>query len=268
MSDPVTTTEIEDVLSSIRRLVSSGESGHDEDRDQETGGSAERLVLTPSLRVDDGSPEDDDSASDDAAQEPYTAGAGDLLAAQIPIDEDEQQPQTRDTAADPSPQETTGPAEDASGGSLGKRAASFEVMLDSCDDQWEPDGGATVDHASRPRDVMAWQHDVEEDDPDPAPSDDPDHAEADEAASEAYARDWQSRERFHHRVDSPASDDWETSDALVFEDAVLDEDALRDLVADIVRQELQGALGERITRNVRKLVRREIHRALTSQDFD
>lgn len=52
------------------------------------------------------------------------------------------------------------------------------------------------------------------------------------------------------------------------EDAVMDEDALRDLVADIVRQELQGTLGERITRNVRKLVRREIHRAMMGQDFD
>jgi len=51
------------------------------------------------------------------------------------------------------------------------------------------------------------------------------------------------------------------------EDAILDEDALRELVADIVRQELQGALGERITRNVRKLVRREIHRALTRHEL-
>ncbi len=50
--------------------------------------------------------------------------------------------------------------------------------------------------------------------------------------------------------------------------AYLDEDALRDMVAEIVRQELQGALGERITRNVRKLVRREIHRVLLTQDFD
>ena len=48
----------------------------------------------------------------------------------------------------------------------------------------------------------------------------------------------------------------------------LDEDALRNLVVEIVRQELQGALGERITRNVRKLVRREIHRMLISQEFD
>ena len=52
------------------------------------------------------------------------------------------------------------------------------------------------------------------------------------------------------------------------ETRLLDEDALRDMVGDIVRLELQGALGERITRNVRKLVRREIHRALTTQELD
>ncbi|MGR3433711.1 MAG: hypothetical protein ACU0CO_02285 [Shimia sp.] len=52
------------------------------------------------------------------------------------------------------------------------------------------------------------------------------------------------------------------------DDAVdLDEGALRDLVAEIVRSELQGELGERITRNVRKLVRREIHRAMASKDL-
>lgn len=48
----------------------------------------------------------------------------------------------------------------------------------------------------------------------------------------------------------------------------IDEETLRLMVVDIVRQELQGALGERITRNVRKLVRREIHRMLISQDHD
>ncbi|WP_147124283.1 hypothetical protein [Shimia ponticola] len=52
-----------------------------------------------------------------------------------------------------------------------------------------------------------------------------------------------------------------------FAEQVIDEAMLRDLVADIVRQELQGELGERITRNVRKLVRREINRALAGQDF-
>ena len=52
------------------------------------------------------------------------------------------------------------------------------------------------------------------------------------------------------------------------DEQVIDEAVLRDLVSEIVREELQGALGERITRNVRKLVRREIHRALTAQDLN
>ena len=59
-----------------------------------------------------------------------------------------------------------------------------------------------------------------------------------------------------------------SADMLNSDEDVLDEDALRDLVSDIVRQELQGALGERITRNVRKLVRREIHRALAAQELE
>jgi len=52
------------------------------------------------------------------------------------------------------------------------------------------------------------------------------------------------------------------------DETVLDEETLRELVSDIVRKELTGELGERITRNVRKLVRREIHRALATREFD
>ncbi|MEM7709223.1 MAG: hypothetical protein AAF264_00385 [Pseudomonadota bacterium] len=50
--------------------------------------------------------------------------------------------------------------------------------------------------------------------------------------------------------------------------APVDEAALRALVADVVREELAGELGERITRNVRKLVRRELRRMLTSDGLD
>lgn len=50
--------------------------------------------------------------------------------------------------------------------------------------------------------------------------------------------------------------------------STIDDERLREIVAEIVREELQGSLGERITRNVRKLVRREIYRILASQDFD
>ena len=40
------------------------------------------------------------------------------------------------------------------------------------------------------------------------------------------------------------------------------------MVSQMIREELQGEMGERITRNVRKLVRREINRVLSAQEFD
>jgi hypothetical protein len=48
----------------------------------------------------------------------------------------------------------------------------------------------------------------------------------------------------------------------------IDEDALREIVSELVRAELQGDLGDRITRNVRKLVRREIHSALANRELE
>lgn len=43
---------------------------------------------------------------------------------------------------------------------------------------------------------------------------------------------------------------------------ILDEEALRDVVNGIVREELQGELGDRISRNLRKLIRRELSQVL------
>ncbi|WP_353472760.1 hypothetical protein PVT71_01655 [Salipiger sp. H15] len=50
--------------------------------------------------------------------------------------------------------------------------------------------------------------------------------------------------------------------------AGIDEDRLRQLVAEVVREELQGVLGDRVGRNVRKMVRRELQRILASDDQD
>jgi cell pole-organizing protein PopZ len=44
------------------------------------------------------------------------------------------------------------------------------------------------------------------------------------------------------------------------------DDHLRDLIREILREELRGHLGERITTNVRKLVRAEINRLITLHD--
>ena len=46
---------------------------------------------------------------------------------------------------------------------------------------------------------------------------------------------------------------------------ILDEESLRAVVNAIVREELQGELGERINRNLRKLVRQEISQILEEQ---
>lgn len=66
--------------------------------------------------------------------------------------------------------------------------------------------------------------------------------------------------------ESPAGDDAEDladgGDSASGALAELDEEALGRLVAEALRRELQGPLGEKITRNVRKLVRREMHRVL------
>lgn len=53
----------------------------------------------------------------------------------------------------------------------------------------------------------------------------------------------------------------ETPDSAALPDAAF----MRAMLTEIVHQELAGALGERITRNVRKLVRKEINRALASR---
>ncbi|ABD56173.1 hypothetical protein [Jannaschia sp. CCS1] len=63
----------------------------------------------------------------------------------------------------------------------------------------------------------------------------------------------------------------ETSSPFAFpetDEGILDEDTLREIIVDVVREELQGVLGQRITRNVRKMVRREIRLALAVDDLE
>lgn len=50
--------------------------------------------------------------------------------------------------------------------------------------------------------------------------------------------------------------------------ASIDVADIRPLISALIREELQGDLGERITRNVRKLVRQEIQRALTVREVE
>lgn len=158
---------------------------------------------------------------------------------------------------------------------LEARIAGFESAVAQRDDEWEPDGDSDDDYAAAPQSPLPWQDVEEEDDaaadlsayafdPEPEPETGPEAPLAQDQfeASPAAMVEPDSLE------DDRPTQRTATEEAWYADDAVLDEEALRDMVSEIVRQELQGALGERITRNVRKLVRREIHRALMSQGID
>jgi len=294
MSDPVTNVEVEDVLSSIRRLVS------DDNRPSMKTAtpvklSPDRLVLTPALRVED------DQDEDEAVVEPtiqawseFGAGPEDQDAnladrsennsdatsdvyepeqAEAVQDHDEQpQEETHDVSEAPAAEpfvlesvvnyaepEMDAPFEEIAEAdipdheaeaaffadqseSLTSKIAALEAVIGKTDDQWEPDDTGSSDYSGTEAPSMKWDDVGSDNDADNAEGDNAETVEVDvEPQQAAFSKS---------------------------ADELLDEDALRDIVSEIVREELQGALGERITRNVRKLVRREIHGALAAQELE
>ncbi|MCR8828105.1 hypothetical protein [Pseudosulfitobacter koreensis] len=333
MPDAVTNAEVEDVLSSIRRLVS-------EDKrvpaEQKPKANSDRLVLTPALRVAEMPQSDRDAqqntAADDVraraefdapAQEIADPDAGDVSADMDDLYEDGDSEEAvidallAETAADdltenddhaeandtalaedeavekavfthrrPRPESATSEtptearslrdvfravdaqeAEEARKAavlphvpeyrgpsveprvtprSLSAKIAVLEEVIARTDDQWEPDGAGRDDYAGTEQPAMAWE-------------DTSDETGTDEPSTTPEPTIF---------AGEPPRKEAASEDVLASDVDVMDEEALRDLVSDIVRQELQGALGERITRNVRKLVRREIHRALAAQELE
>lgn len=291
MTEPVANVDIEDVLSSIRRLVSGGQ-----DKESETPEEAredERLVLTPSQRVDAADKvtdagvtrahapefEETEDAKDEAESEFDTVdgiGADDddddeeiAANADLPEERDDQSAIVSEVLAelgDSGDRDTEAGLEVEAEGetesddtALDDIAAMFMRHGSASSTTWEPDGDdedAFAKGAVTP--ALDWR-DVGESDED--------DREPDILGGEHRGETGQ---RAQERAREFDGDAWEDEDVAfaIENEAVLDEDALRDLVAEIVREELMGSLGERITRNVRKLVRREIHRALNSQDFE
>jgi hypothetical protein len=187
MSEAMTNLEIEDVLSSIRRLVS--EDNRPGPRGLRERATADgRLVLTPALRIVSSRP---------APLPPLMLRPEDLAVSH------------REAAA-------------AVEAALPPRSEAWEAEIES------PQGNA--------RWAERWSASPRPDAATPPPTAKP--------VSEA-AR--------------PEEDDYDLF-------GPIDEEALRDMIRDILHGELQGALGERITRNVRKLVRAEITRAFATRD--
>lgn len=277
MSDPVSNMEIEDVLSSIRKLVSEGEQARTRDStlsevvddrlpkvpESTEEAKPEKLVLSPAFLV-----AVPDETKVPAPEQDDITEASDETIDNVPEVADLVWEEVEDA-----PAETAAATPDAPVGEPPDRRSTLEATIAELEasvasDGFEPDGSEELDEVEQ----MVWpghqprlsetveEAELAEDDytaaePEPTSSDPDDVAE--EAAADEASFD----------EDAPFDEDDEL-EAYLSGETGLDEAALRELVAEIVREELQGTLGERITRNVRKLVRREIYRILSSQEFD
>lgn len=250
MSDAVSNAEIEDVLASIRRLVSEHQIS---DRESDMDGGEDltkKLVLTPALRV----VEPDESFTPAEAETEAAADQADESPAETPetaeADDASGEADTVDAAADDQPADDAG--SESAGDDLEHQIAELEAAVSRTFSEYEPaiaeeveDEGATAVLNTRRAQMFGAagfeEAEVVEETP------------AEEPAAE--------RQHSESRPDPilPTNDD---------QDLYLDEDALRELVATFVREELRGRMGEKITQSVRRMVRREIHRALSVRELD
>lgn len=252
MSEPMSSGEIEDVLSSIRRLVSEDLRPVTAQPKPVALPNPGKLLLTPALRVVSNTPPMIPKTPVLRLETPVVAdpvAAQDWLPEAAGIEEDV----------------IWGPVEepDVEGWEQGVPADMTRVVseiaaaVSESDEEWEPEGDA-------PMASLSWQAPewVEE-------------AELVEDASSAKALADAAEEAAVAEImakaagDSPRSDGAQEEEPFAEDEGgYFDEAVLRDLVRDLIREELSGTLGERITRNVRKLVRAEINRAMTARNFD
>ena len=297
MSEALSSTEIEDVLSSIRRLVSEDLRPDNRAVAQPKGLArpsaagpvvltGDKLILTPAFRVvaETAGPAPDtavfvrslrpDRPVETAGIERVVASLG----AAVGPHSTEWEAETGDT----SPEFDEHPTEDDWALPEPERADDTDLSiemdlsddLDLTDDLVPPQnfvfasvrdlGEVIVAPEPTPDVIPGWaqQEDPGTSDDDPAETTaafgtiEPDLAWADAAEASVIAS----------LESDPTEDD---ADLQPEDEAMLfNEEVLRELVRDILREELAGKMGERITRNIRKLVRAEIARTLATQEFD
>ncbi|MEN8888761.1 MAG: hypothetical protein ABF243_07775 [Celeribacter marinus] len=281
MSDPMTNmTEDEDVLASIRRLVVDSRAARERlVAASETAGAPDLLLLTSDFLIDSPSSQEE---SDHPHTPPPLLVLGPHLAV-VPRedtpaahgDDDAQGIETNDEAVvdEASNDEESDAAwhtalDDTPNGeametalhlSLEQRIAGLETAIGASGDEWEPDGSENLEVEiphQLPRgfaDIVLGMRAK------PVPTETPVQPEMHEGDAALEDDDLSAPESIH------------TDTALVDEnlpyDDILDETMLRALVADVLNDELRGPLGERMTRNIRRLVRREVQRALSMRDI-
>jgi hypothetical protein len=303
MAGPLSSEEIEDVVSSVRRLVSNEQRPRTLSRDL----NSERLLLTPAQRV---MPETSPLAPlmlDSSLLEPRPADPA--PAVEAPVEEDAGTTMLY-VAADSDPDDIAEddilPGVDPELAADLAAAAAEEPEADWEDELWVEPATITLGEAAlaaEEAEVLTGPaaEDVMDDHADWAPADaDLAHDEpvpfvplrrrAEHLAARLAAGEVMETPRAEAEaevvqptaepaaepasVSAPAADPGVSAMATEYVDvdgmalAVLDEAALHEIVRQTLRAELQGELGERITRNVRKLVRAEINRALMARDLD
>jgi hypothetical protein len=248
MTEPMTSGEIEDVLSSIRKLVSEDLRPQPRvpapDAAPDTPPEADKLILTPALRVVEGSAEAEAT----------------LAAAEV-------------AEAEPDP-------EPARRLRLDTVVSAFATQVNPPPEGWEAEtGDATVTHLLRTppgghAPAVEPFPDASAEDESPSSGDIPDAEIVDGNATGGLHFARQARRAGLADADdeppaAPPEAEVLRGAAEVPEAPMLDlhADALADLVRDILREELQGPLGERMTRNIRKLVRAEVARMLATKDL-
>ncbi len=281
MSDPLKKDEIEDVLSSIRRLVSEDVRTMAEPEavapaEKPVQEAADKLVLTPSLRVEE------------EAKTPEASGLSmeELVAQEMAKTTSEPEQGPRVLTLSKTGADTAAPTQGAtiSAEALRVSAPEVEEAVEDApeaatEEAPEPEATAETVEDAQVMPAVEWQsvrsYSEMEFDPEAA-------GDGDYAGTEVEALEWgQNADTARPAAEAEVQPEEPASEAVIDAEvvsapkqddapyeAVLDEEMLRDLVGEIVRQELQGPLGERITRNVRKLVRREINRALASRQMD
>lgn len=308
MSDPMSSGEIEDVLSSIRRLVA--DDGPPPAPVIPVAGEPGKLILTPALRVVTDPEADAGAAGDEAPSAelppglPAAAESHDpeIPAGEVPspaivasigaatdlggtiwesetgdawsaeLNADEVTAIVRTAVLDPS----LPPAEVPEAGPEQTTGAAFAPSLGVLAEEMAGTGPAVEDPAMVAQEPAPADgpFGIAEAEPVPEPAEVPVAASPttpDALPPSGAALDLSFVRRAARTAPSAETPPVPGSvpELNFAEDfSPFDEEAIRDLIRDLIREELQGNMGERITRNVRKLVRAEVQRALAARAFD
>ncbi len=229
MTEAMSRREIEDVLSSIRRIVS--HDVHPNASQEQQAPAHDKLLLTSELRVDDAAPAlgDAQSTSEDQGFATTATPFADADTGPVVSQVSEVTHEAADAVPFPMPAQVP----------TANVAPSFDPSALPVEEM----------QVVEPEDV---QSDAEL------------QSSLEDNALEATLARLESVLANSVQPSAPRAPDARADPS---DGELIDEGVLYQIVAHIVRQELQGELGEKITRNIRKLVRSEVARELQLRKF-